>query len=214
MSPRRHPSEERLLAFEAGTLSAPEAVVVATHLAMRPQTRAWTHLAQAVGGAVLDELTPSALDNGALESVLARLDGVEPEAAAVAPHTLAADQNLPPPLRGFELGPWRWAGPGVHVRNVLGPRDGACRVILLRIAPGQSAPRHTHAGVELTCVIEGAYATEDGVFEPGDFEEADPKVLHQPRVVSDTPCLCVAALDGQIVLPGPLGKLLAPFVRL
>lgn len=213
MSARRHPSEERLLAFEAGTLSAPEAVVVATHLAMRPETRAWTHLARAVGGAVLDDLAPSALEDGALEAVLARLDSPDPEAVVDA-RPPAAAPSLPAPLRGFELGPWRWAGPGVHVRNVLGPRDGDCRVILLRIAPGQSAPRHTHSGVELTCVIEGAYATEDGVFEPGDFEEADPSVLHQPRVVSDTPCLCVAALDGQIVLPGRLGKLLAPFVRL
>jgi len=214
MSARRHPSEERLLAFEAGTLSAPEAVVVATHLALQPQTRAWAHLAQAVGGVVLEGLEPSALEDDAFETVLRRLDSVEPEDghAPVSPRT--SDQSLPAPLRDFELGPWRWAGPGVHVRNVLGPRDGDCRVILLRIAPGQSAPRHTHTGVELTCVIEGAYATEDGVFEPGDFEEADPKVLHQPRVVSDIPCLCVAALDGQIVLPGRLGKLLAPFVRL
>jgi putative transcriptional regulator len=100
------------------------------------------------------------------------------------------------------------------VRDVLGPRDGDCRVILLRIAPGQSAPRHTHGGVELTCVIEGAYATEEGVFSRGDFEEADPNVTHQPRVVSSAPCLCVAALDGQIVLPGRLGRLLAPFVKL
>jgi putative transcriptional regulator len=214
MSARRHPSEERLLAFEAGTLSAPEAVVVATHLALRPRTRTWTHLARAVGGAVLDDLDPAPLDDGAFAAVLGRLEDAAPDEAQSAAAPLTADHALPAPLRGFALSPWRWAGPGVHVRNVLGPRDGDCRVILLRIAPGQSAPRHTHAGVELTCVIEGAYATEDGVFEAGDFEEADPSVLHQPRVVSDTPCLCVAALDGQIVLPGRLGKLLAPFVRL
>ncbi|WP_297509161.1 ChrR family anti-sigma-E factor [uncultured Caulobacter sp.] len=211
MSARRQPSEERLLAFAAGTLSAPESVVVATHLALRPETRAWTELGQAVGGAVLDDLEPSVLGLEALDNTLARLD-TPPPAATPAPRN--ADPSLPAPLRGFELGPWRWMGPGVHVRNVLGPRDGACRVILLRIAPGQSTPLHTHGGVELTCVIEGAYATEEGVFEPGDFEEADPNITHQPRVVSDKPCLCVAALDGEIVLPGRLGKLLAPFVRL
>jgi len=211
MSARRQPSEERLLAFAAGTLSAPESVVVATHLALRPQTRAWTDLAQAVGGVVLDEQQPSDLETGALNAVLARLDDPQPGSASP---VRGADPNLPAPLRGFELGPWRWLGPGVHVRNVLGPRDGNCRVILLRIAPGQSTPRHTHGGVELTCVIEGAYETEDGVFSPGDFEEADPTVTHQPRVVSREPCLCVAALDGEIVLPGRLGRLLAPFVRL
>lgn len=212
MSARRQPSEERLLAFAAGTLSAPESVVVATHLALRPQTRVWTDLGQAVGGAVLEDQQPSDLDAGALNAVLARLD--DPPRPVTTMATRGADPSLPAPLRGFELGPWRWLGPGVHVRNVLGPRDGNCRVILLRIAPGQSTPRHTHGGVELTCVIEGAYATEDGVFSPGDFEEADPTVTHQPRVVSREPCLCVAALDGEIVLPGRLGRLLAPFVRL
>ena len=211
MSARRHPSEERLLAFAAGTLSVPEAVVVATHLALRPETRAWAELGEAVGGAMLDDLAPSGLEPDALDDVMARLDDASDIATPV-PRT--ADPSLPAPLRGFALGPWRWLGPGVHVRDVLGPRDGDCRVILLRIAPGQSAPRHTHGGVELTCVIEGAYATEEGVFSRGDFEEADPTVTHQPRVVSSAPCLCVAALDGQIVLPGRLGRLLAPFVKL
>lgn len=212
MSLRRQPSEERLLAYGAGTLSAPEAVVVATHLALRPATRAWADLAQAVGGGVLEDQEPSALDAGALDKTLALLDTPAPPAST--PRPGKTDPSLPAPLRGFELGPWRWLGPGVHVRDVLGPRDGDCRVILLKIAPGQSTPRHTHGGVELTCVIEGAYETEDGVFAEGDFEEADPSVLHQPRVVSSKPCLCVAALDGQIQLPGRLGKLLAPFVKL
>lgn len=212
MSLRRLPSEERLLAYAAGTLSAPEAVVVATHLALRPETRVWSELGQAVGGGVLEELEPSALGAGALDKTLALLDQPAPQEPTV--RLDKTDPTLPAPLRGFELGPWRWLGPGVRVRNVLGPRDGDCRVILLKIAPGQSTPRHTHGGVELTCVIEGAYETESGVFGEGDFEEADPSVLHQPRVVSSKPCLCVAALDGEIQLPGRLGKLLAPFVKL
>lgn len=212
MSLRRQPSEERLLAFAAGTLSPPESVVVATHLALRPQTRAWADLGEAVGGAVLEDLEPIALDSRARDVVLARLDAPSPPTTPSPPK--GADPSLPEPLRHFALGPWRWLGPGVHVRDVLGPRDGDCRVILLRIAPGQCAPRHTHGGIELTCVIDGAYATEDGVFSAGDFEEADRSVTHQPRVVSVEPCLCVAALDGQIVLPGRLGRLLAPFVRL
>lgn len=212
MSLRRQPSEERLLAFAAGALSPPEAVVVATHLALRPETRAWTRLGEAVGGAVLDDQSPLALNAGARDDILARLEAPVP---VMAPTVVKdSDPSLPEPLRRFPLGRWRWLGPGVHVRDVLGPRDGDCRVILLRIAPGQCTPRHTHGGVELTCVISGAYATDDGVFEPGDFEEADTSTLHQPRVVSAEPCLCVAALDGQIVLPGRLGRWLAPFVRM
>ena len=110
--------------------------------------------------------------------------------------------------------PWRWVGPGMRVRDVHAPRDGDCRVILLKIDPGRETPRHTHGGVELTCVLSGAYATETTRFEVGDLEEADESVLHRPRVVSDEPCLCVAALDGQILLDGWLGRLIQPFVRL
>lgn len=211
MSLRRQPSEERLLAFAAGTLSFPEAVVVAAHLSLRPATRPWADLGAAVGGVLLDDQAPEALSSQARRQVMARLDAVEPEAKR---RPASADPVLPAPLDRFALGPWRWLGPGVHVRDVLGTRQGDCRVILLKIASGQSAPRHTHGGVELTCVIDGAYATQDGVFSRGDFEEADPSVTHQPKVVSKEPCLCVAALDGQILLPGRLGKLLAPFVRL
>ena len=84
----------------------------------------------------------------------------------------------------------------------------------MRIEPGRETPKHTHGGVELTCVISGAYATETQRFDVGDLEEANDDVLHQPRVVSDEACLCVVALDGQIKLDGWLGWLMQPFVRL
>jgi putative transcriptional regulator len=212
MSLRRQPSEERLLAFTAGTLSYPEAVVVAAHLSMRPEMRAWTDLAAAVGGAVLEDQAPAPLGADTRDDVLARLDAPPLPTAEAPPKS--ADPTLPAPLDRFALGPWRWLGPGVRVRDVLGTRVGDCRVILLKIAPGQSTPRHTHHGVELTCVIDGAYATEDGVFSRGDFEEADATVMHQPKVISREPCLCVAALDGEIQLPGRLGRWLAPLVRI
>ncbi|MBK5953142.1 transcriptional regulator, partial [Rhodospirillum rubrum] len=42
MTPMRHSvSDDRLLAYAAGALSSPEALVVATHLWMRPQAGAF-----------------------------------------------------------------------------------------------------------------------------------------------------------------------------
>lgn len=212
MTARHAPSEERLLAYAAGTLSPPEAVVVATCLALRPTEKAWVDQLQGVGGELLDDLPPEGLSDDALDRALARVevDGGE----VVPPPPLNDMPELPEPLRRYALGPWRWMGPGVWVRDVHAPRDGDCRVILLKIDPGRETPKHTHGGVELTCVLSGAYATETARYGVGDLEEADEDVLHQPRVVSDEPCLCVAALDGQILLDGWLGKLMQPFVRL
>lgn len=209
---RHGPSDDRLLAYAAGRLSPPEAVVVATHLALRPETGALVRGLMTLGGQELETIAPVALAGDALESALARIEADGGEAEAPAP--LNDMPELPAPLRRYPLGPWRWMGPGVRARDVIGPRDGACRVILLKIDPGRSTPRHTHGGVELTCVLSGAYATETARFEAGDLEEADEDVMHQPRVVSEQPCLCVAALDGEILLPGLLGRLMQPFVRL
>lgn len=211
MTLRHSPSEERLLAYAAGTLSAPEAVVVATHLSMRPDTARWVDRLQQLGGQVLEDLEPAAMAGDALSRTLARIDVDAGE--AVAPPPLNDMPELPEPLRRLPLGKWRWAGPGVEVRHIEAPRDGATRLILLRIAPGQSTPKHTHEGVELTCVISGAYATDAVRYDAGDFEEADEDVLHQPRVVSAEPCLCVAALDGEIQLDG-WKRIFQPFVKL
>ncbi|MBX9460764.1 MAG: ChrR family anti-sigma-E factor [Brevundimonas sp.] len=211
MTAVRQPSEERLLAYAAGTLSPPESVVVATHLAMRPETARWVGDLQAVGGEVLEAIEPAPVADDLLARTLASLAAPEP----ASPPEPANDMiELPEPLRGYALGPWRWIGPDMRVRDVLAPREGDCRVILLRIGPGRTTPVHTHQGVELTCVISGAYETDEGRFGPGDFEEADGEVHHRPRTVSDEPCLCVVALDGQIRLDGWIGGLLQPFVRL
>lgn len=212
MSHRPAPSEDRLLAFAAGTLSPPEAVVVAAHVAMRPDSAAWVRRLQSVGGTLMEDLAPASLADDALARALARVEVDTGEVVALAP--LNDMPELPEPLRRYRLGRWRWAGPGVRVRDMETPRAGGVRNLLLRIDPGCSTPNHTHGGVELTCVISGAYETDEARFGPGDFEEADPEVRHRPRVISSEPCLCVAALDGQIILDGWMGKILQPLVRL
>ncbi len=212
MNTQHNVSDERMLAYAAGALSAPEAVVVATHLALRPQLKPWLNQLQKLGGVLLEDTPAEAMREDALATALSRIETDAGEAAQPLP--LNDMPELPEPLRHYELGPWRWAGPGIKVRNVNAPRDGKCRVILLKIEPGQKTPRHTHGGVELTCVLSGAYATETERFDVGDLEEADHEVLHQPRVVSDEPCLCVVALDGEIQLDGWLGPILQPFVKL
>lgn len=206
------PLEERLLAYAAGTLRTPEAAVLAAHLALRPTSGAWVRTLQAIGGDVLEDLPPAPLDERALEQALARVEADSGEAAA--PARLNDMPELPEPLRRCPLGPWRWIGPGIHVRDVLGLRDGDCRVILLKVDPGCAAPMHTHEGLELTCVIAGSYATNVAEYGPGDVEEADPSVHHTQRVTSDDPCLCVVALEGQLRYGGWMGWLFNRFVRL
>lgn len=206
------PSEDRLIAYASGSLSPPEAVVLAAHVALNPDTAAHVRRLQALGGQLLERETPVALSSDALTRALARVeaDGGEVEAAP----PLNDMPDLPEPLRRYALGKWRTVAPGFRVRPVRAPTDGKKRVFLLEIQPGKSAPVHTHDGDELTVVLKGAYACGDQVYGPGDFEEADCDLTHQPRVHGDQTCLCVAALDGEIRLRGPLSWLFQPFARI
>ncbi len=106
-----HPSPETLLAYAAGTLPWPHAIVVAAHLRHCPDCRALSAQLNAVGGALMEELPPASLDPDALDRTLARLD--EP-----APPT----RTLTPTLAGLATKRWQWVGPGVWLMP-LAPRD-------------------------------------------------------------------------------------------
>ena len=153
-----------------------------------------------------------ALEPDALARILARIEAPHPEE----PDAPAVSEmpGLPEPLRRYRMGPWKWAGRGTRIRQVLVPNEGEARVLIFSIDPGRRMPQHTHTGVEFTCVISGSYSDESGRFGPGDFEEADDDVSHRPVVDSDVPCVCVVALDGEVKLEGMLGRVLQPFVRL
>ena len=109
MNPNRNPSEERLLAYAAGSLSPPEAVVVAAHLALRPANDAWVHRLQAVGGEFLEEAAPVALTADALSHAMALIETDAGEAqrhartaraaAALRPRALALDRPWHPGAR-------------------------------------------------------------------------------------------------------------------
>ena len=209
---RHLPSEDRLTAYAAGSLSPPEAVVMAAHLALVPESAAYVRRLQAVGGELLEQEQPVALSADALARALARVeaDGGEVEA----PPPLNDMPELPEPLRRYALGRWRRVAPGFRIRPVDAPTDGKKRVFLLEMKPGHAAPHHTHDGDELTVTLKGAYRCGDQIFRPGDLEEADCDIRHQPTVEGDDVCLCVAALEGDIQLAGPLRWLFQPFARI
>ena len=208
----RMPSEDRLIAYASGSASPPEAVVMAAHVALVPESAAFVRRLQALGGELLDREAPVALSSDALTQALARVEADGGEVRAEPP--LNDMPELPEPLRRYPLGKWRTVAPGFRVRPIEGPVDGRKRAFLLEIQPGKSAPVHTHDGDELTVVLKGAYRCGDQVFRPGDFEDADCDLTHKPVVEGDEVCLCIAALDGEIRLRGPLSWLFQPFARI
>lgn len=208
MSVAHRPSDETLAAFATGQLDEGLALIVATHLEVDAESRQRMRGLQSVQGAFLDAAVPVSMHANASD-VLARDLGEQlPHEADRAP-----EAGLPRVLGPYALGPWRPIGIRIAMRRVEVPGAEA-RVFLLRAGPGVTLPHHKHSGLEWTTILSGAYEHEYGRYAVGDFDEADAEHDHTPRVDPVEGCTCIAAVTGNVLFQGWLGRLLQPLVRL
>jgi putative transcriptional regulator len=166
------------------------------------------HLAEAVGGALLDELPPTPLAPGALQRVTERLGGDAggPARAPEAQRTSAYHAEAAAVPLGLRDARLRWLAPGLrHAVLLRGPTDGTLR--LLRVRPGTALPRHAHRGTELTLVLEGAFSDETGRYGPGDLAEVEGETSHRPVAEQGADCVCLIATEGRLRFGGLLGTL-------
>jgi len=200
MTARHHPDEALLLAHAAGGLDAAMSLIVATHLSFCGRCRADVALLECGGGALLHDLTPSALAGDALTKTLARLD-----TAYVPPAIPPSNDNTPAPLRvllGRDLSGVRWRKMGPRLGYVNLMRRGPVALRLLRGAPGSDVGRHSHRGMEYTLVLRGGFTDETGSYGPGDFQAASPDVRHNPVADHDEDCINLAVTTERLVFDG------------
>ncbi|MBN8509240.1 MAG: cupin domain-containing protein [Burkholderiales bacterium] len=214
---QHHPGEELLLPLAAGRLSAGQALVVSVHLEGCAECRARLHTLQALGGALLEQAEPAALEAGAWERALRRIDHPAPVPAPVVPMPAAhpaLPDGVPWPasLGGCRVTAWRWMGPGMRYARIGMPHDPAAALFLLRIGEGRSLPRHTHGGVELTQVLCGTFDDGRAVFGPGDFDAADEAVHHQPVVQPGATCVCLAYVGARMRFDGRIASLIGDWI--
>ncbi len=201
---KHHPTPQTLADYAAGTLDEARGLIVAVHLDRCARCSGEVERFEAVGGALLEQAPAVVLRPGALEAAL----------RSIGEHLPAENAPQAGPLDAYELGPWRWVGPGVRQRSVSIPEKGGMKVFMLRAEPGTRLPPHRHVGYEWTCVLEGAFEHELGRYGPGDFDEADETMEHKPTVCPGEACICIVALQGNIELQSRLGRLLQPLLRL
>jgi putative transcriptional regulator len=73
-------------------------------------------------------------------------------------------------------------------------------------------PDHGHGGLELTCVLQGAFRDEDMRFARGDIEVATEEVDHTPIADISEDCICLAVTDAPLKFKGWLPRLAQPFL--
>lgn len=213
---KHHPSDETLFRYASGSLEPGPRIVVAVHVGGCAACASRIGEFEAVGGSVLNDMEPDDMPAGALGRVMAMIEAGEVgrDNAAAARKLPRADVGirLPRVLDDCGIGPWRWIGPGVRWSRVTLPDDNGANVMLLKVVAGRKLPEHTHAGYEYTHVLKGSFSDARGRYGPGDLDEADDDVEHQPIVDKGGECICIAALEGQMKLRGFFGRLIQPLI--
>ncbi len=216
MSIEHHPTDEMLAGFAAGALDHGQHVVIATHLVSCLQCRAFMRSMEEVGGALMARLSPAAMSTNALAAVDARLNEPVRPAAAIETDTVPETEvpGLPKFVRRYRFGNWKWIAPSVHLRPIVLPYPSDTRVFLLKSGPGTKMLQHTHTGIEMTCVLSGAFRQDSARYGPGDFDLGDETIDHRPVVEQGQDCICLVAMQGELRLKGLIGRIVQPFVRL
>lgn len=211
-----HPDISTLMAFSAGTLEEPYAVVVSTHLAMCEACREQLKRTDLIGGALLAGEASAPMSVGALDRLLAAAGEAD---SIVMPVPTPSPADVPAPLvpylpKGLDAVRWRWSGPGVAVADLPVAKAARGRLMLLRVAGGREVPEHSHGGQELTLILKGAYHDRFGRFGAGDIADHDEDVEHQPIAAAGEDCICLVAVDARLSFRSRVVRALQPLFGL
>lgn len=206
-----HIRDDLIHAWVAGQLPPVFGVLVAAHVSLCDQCRVTADAAQAVGGALLDNLPAADLSHDALARAFAALDAPR----APVPPPIAASSIFPAPVMqalGGRPPKWRMLGGGIRQQILMADRTGSLR--LLYIPAGRAVPEHGHGGMELTLVLQGSFHDSAGSFGVGDVESADGAIDHQPIAGMGEACICLAATDAPLRFHAMIPRLLQPIFRI
>lgn len=214
MTIRHHLSDQLLMGYAAGQLPEAFNLVVATHVSLCDECRAQLASYDAVGGALIEDQGDVEMAEAALEAVMARIEGM-PQATQRAPMRPAG--IFPAPLAdyvGGDLGAVKWRSIGRGVKQAILPTGSDASARLLYIPAGMAVPDHGHRGMELTLVLQGAFADANDRFGRGDLEIADESLEHTPVAMAGQDCICLAATDAPLRFRKILPRLAQPLFRI
>ena len=208
---QHHPDINTLTEFATGTLDPAQAIAVKAHLHFCPHCRQQVQQLEQLGGILLEQSEPAALEHLNFDSLMNTIDQLPPE-------RLPAQSNEALPgvvvslLKRKPL-VWRKFTGGLK-EATLNAGPSKHEIALHKIKASGRVPKHDHDGMEITVVLQGSFSDEDGLYQAGDFLIKQPGQVHQPVSACNEDCLCLSVLQGPVRLTGLMGKFINPFIRL
>ncbi len=207
MSAKSEDTLDLLLAqYVAGKLPLPVHALIGGHIELNPSSQAVVRqfeesaAAQLAASDGFDVTNRDAMFREIVNSAPQHFGFSSAAACPVVPRALQR-------FSGYDAAtmPWKTKLPGYR-EALVGEIDG-CEAKFLWIRPGRAMPNHTHEGSELTLVLEGSFADEDGVYRRGDISAADETIDHRPVAGEGVPCICFAVTTAPLKLTGSFRQL-------
>ena len=211
---KHHIPNEILVAYSTGTLPEAFSIIVACHISLCDKCRVEVEALDAVGGAILTNQEKIDVDE---DSFLKTMELISNSNEKILETEKSSKSIYPNPLKNYighsedEI-KWKPIGGGIKQSILFNIKDASAR--LLSIPAGMELPDHSHKGLEMTMVLQGAFSDEVAHFERGDIEIGDDKLTHTPKADPGELCICLVATQAPLVFNNWLPKILQPFIRI
>ena len=211
-----HPGIALLEQFAEGCLSADVALAVSAHVDLCPhcqqlQRDITTDLA---GSLMQQRVKPDHTDwDSMLNDIMSQQEPAPAQAdiqdAPTQVQVAGREFTLPRALQRLAAkhGKWLQLG-GIATAKI--PAGGDYHISLLYISKDTEVPQHTHLGLEMTLVLAGKIADENGEYGAGDLLINSPDDTHTPHTLPDEDCLCLSVLSAPLQFKKGLTRLLNP----
>lgn len=199
--------------YVAGSLPEPARVLVESHIEMKPDHRRLVIDLERLAGDALEQTPVAAITDrdARLQAIFASKPVSEPKSPVIGDPGKVCFPRSIRNLMGFDVDtvPWKSKLPGFKEYST--DIDG-CEVSLMWIRAGRALPAHTHRGMELTLILDGAFNDNRGRFGPGDISVADETIDHRPVAEKDRPCIAFSVLDAPVKLTGSFRQLIGDLI--
>ncbi|MAE50359.1 MAG: hypothetical protein CMH27_00970 [Micavibrio sp.] len=208
-----------LMDYAAGRLAEAQNMIIAAHICMSGNARQKLRQYESLGGYMLEnECAPVSMCASALDNTLSLLDQVRHEAEHKSQNNIfPGNITVPTPITecletNRVNAKWRMLFPGLETFKVKlnCPRHN---VRFIKAAPKVKTPHHTHGGVEITLVLDGAYEDEYGQYKRGDLVISDENQRHTPQSCARRGCVCLIVSDTPVRFTG-LWRILNYFIKI
>jgi putative transcriptional regulator len=209
---RHHVNDDLLMAYSTGNLPEAFSIAVAAHISMCDICRSTLESFNAVGGVILESNDSIDVPDNAFAKTMQKIKSPRPPLEATQIYS-----DFPAPLSdyvGFKLDDIKWQPIGMGVKQSILPTSSEAKARLLYIPPGTEVPDHSHDGIEMTLVLDGAFADENEYFSKGDIEIADGSTNHTPVATDGRPCICLAVTEAPLKFRKVFHRLIQPLMRI